>query len=115
MSGCGPPGIVDLPLEQSAKINWVLNLLLVVCASGAGVYRLRASYPIASTEILAVGAILTAGVMLDLLLNRLWTLSRWRMPDSAELNAVYSRALSPVYILYGCYALLTAAALGVFQ
>ena len=99
----------------------MLNLLLAVCVSGAGVYLFAESVipNWLALKILAVGAIFTAGVMLDLLFKPAVDafVALADAPDSAELNAAYSRALSPVYILVlAIYAFaLTAAALGVFQ
>lgn len=107
--------------EQSAKINWVLNLVLAVCVSGAGVYLFaeRVIPDWLALKILAVGAIFTAGVLLDLLFKPAVDIfiALADAPDDAELNTAYSRALSPVYIaVLAIYAFaLTAAALGVFQ
>ncbi len=107
--------------EQSAKINWVLNLVLAVCVSGTGVYLLaqRVIPDWLALKILAVGAIFTAGVLLDLLFKPAVDIfiALAGAPDNAELNTAYSRALSPVYIaVLAIYAFaLTAAALGVFQ
>jgi hypothetical protein len=107
--------------EQSAKINWVLNLVLALCVSGAGIYLLMENLvpDWLALKILAVGAIFTAGVLLDLLFKPAVDvfIALSDAPDNAELNAAYSRALSPVYIaVLAIYAFaLTAAALGVFQ
>ena len=107
--------------EQSAKINWVLNLVLAVCVSGAGVYLFaeRVIPDWLALKILAVGAIFTAGVLLDLLFKPAVDIfiALADAPDDAELNTAYSRALSPVYIaVLAIYAFaLTAAALEYFN
>ena len=70
-------------------------------------------------KILAVGAIFCAGVLLDLLFKPAVDLfmALAATPDDLDLNAAYSRALSPVYIaVLAIYAFaLIAAALGVFK
>ena len=95
--------------------------MLAVCVSGAGVYLFaeRVIPDWLALKILAVGAIFTAGVLLDLLFKPAVDIfiALADAPDDAELNTAYSRALSPVYIaVLAIYAFaLTAAALGVFQ
>ena len=70
-------------------------------------------------KVLAVGAIFCAGVLLDLLFKPAVDLfmALAATPDDPELNAAYSKALSPVYIaVLAIYAFaLIAAALGVFK
>ena len=55
--------------EQSAKINWLLNLILALAVSGAGMMLLlQGEIPDwLALKVLAVGAIFCAGVLLDLL------------------------------------------------
>jgi hypothetical protein len=70
-------------------------------------------------KVLAVGAIFCAGVLLDLLFKPAVDLfiGLAATPDDMEMNAAYSRALSPVYIaVLAIYAFaLIAAALGVYK
>ena len=107
--------------EQSAKINWLLNLVLALVVSAAGVYSLTlGDMPDwLALKILAVGAIFCAGVLLDLLFKPAVDLfmALAATPDDMALNTAYSRALSPVYIaVLAIYAFaLIAAALGVFK
>lgn len=107
--------------EQSAKINWVLNLVLALVVSSVGVYLLTqtATPDWLALKVLAVGAIFCAGVLLDLLFKPAVDLfiALAAAPDDADLNAAYSRALSPVYkAVLAIYAFaLLAAALGVFK
>ena len=107
--------------EQSAKINWVLNLVLALVVSSAGIHLLtQTDTPDwLALKVLAVGAIFCAGVLLDLLFKPAVDLfvALASTPDDADLNAAYSRALSPVYIaVLAIYAFaLIAAALGVFK
>lgn len=107
--------------ENSAKINWALNLVLALVVSGGGVYLLsQGQIPDwLALKILAVGAIFCAGVLLDLLFKPAVDLfiALAETPDDMALNAAYSRALSPVYIaVLAIYVFaLTAAALGVVK
>jgi hypothetical protein len=107
--------------EQSAKINWGLNLILALGVSAVGIYLLTSTTTPdwLALKILAVGAIFCAGVALDLFFKPAVDifLALGATPDDAELNAAYQRALSPVYIaVLGIYAFaLIAAALGVFK
>jgi hypothetical protein len=84
--------------EQSAKINWVLNLVLALVVSSTGVYLLT------QTDMLFKPAV-------DLFI------ALGATPDDENLNAAYTRALSPVYkAVLAIYAFaLIAAALGVFK
>jgi hypothetical protein len=107
--------------EQSAKINWVLNLVLALVVSSTGVYLLtQTDTPDwLALKVLAVGAIFCAGVLLDLLFKPAVDLfiALGATPDDENLNAAYTRALSPVYkAVLAIYAFaLIAAALGVFK
>ena len=107
--------------EQSAKINWLLNLFLALVVSSAGVYLfVKGDMPDwLALKVLAVGAIFCAGVLLDLLFKPAVDIfiALSATPDDPEMNASYSRALSPVYIsVLAIYAFaLIAAALGVFK
>jgi len=107
--------------EQSAKINWVLNLVLALVVSATGVYLLtQTNTPDwLALKVLAVGAIFCAGVLLDLLFKPAVDLfiALGAKPDDENLNAAYTRALSPVYkAVLAIYAFaLIAAALGVFK
>jgi len=107
--------------EQSAKINWLINLILAVVVSGAGMMLfMQGEIPgWLALKVLAVGAIFCAGVLLDLLFKPAVDLfiGLAATPDDPEMNAAYSRALSPVYIaVLAIYAFaLIAAALGVFK
>ena len=107
--------------EQSAKINWLLNLILALAVSGAGMMLLlQGEIPDwLALKVLAVGAIFCAGVLLDLLFKPAVDLfiGLAATPDDPDMNAAYSRALSPVYIaVLAIYAFaLIAAALGVFK
>jgi hypothetical protein len=107
--------------EQSAKINWLLNLILALAVSGAGMMLLlQGEIPDwLALKVLAVGAIFCAGVLLDLLFKPAVDLfiGLAATPDDPEMNAAYSQALSPVYIaVLAIYAFaLIAAALGVFK
>jgi hypothetical protein len=107
--------------EQSAKINWALNLVLALVVSIAGVYLLtQTDTPDwLALKVLAVGAIFCAGVLLDLLFKPAVDLfiALGSTPEDPELNAAYARALSPVYksVLAIYFLALIAAALGVFK
>jgi len=107
--------------EQSAKINWALNLVGALVVSSTGIYLLTEGKgpDWLALKILAVGAIFCAGVLLDLLFKPAVDLfiQLGSAPDNPELNAAYSRALSPVYIaVLAIYAFaLIAAGLGVFK
>ena len=107
--------------EQSAKINWVLNLVLALVVSSTGVYLLtQTDTPDwLALKVLAVGAIFCAGVLLDLLFKPAVDLfiALGATPEDENLNAAYTRALSPVYkTVLAIYAFaLIAAALGVFK
>ena len=107
--------------EQSAKINWVLNLVLALVVSATGVYLLtQTNTPDwLALKVLAVGAIFCAGVLLDLLFKPAVDLfiALGATPNDENLNAAYTRALSPVYkAVLAIYAFaLIAAALGVFK
>ncbi|MDG2461825.1 MAG: hypothetical protein P8M73_13170 [Luminiphilus sp.] len=107
--------------EQSAKINWVLNLVGALIVSSTGIYLFTQNTvpDWLALKILAVGAIFCAGVLLDLLFKPAVDLfiALGSTPDNAELNGAYSRALSPVYIaVLAIYAFaLIAAALGIFK
>jgi len=107
--------------EQSAKINWALNLVLALVVSSAGVYLLtQTDTPDwLALKVLAVGAIFCAGVLLDLLFKPAVDLfiALESTPEDPELNAAYARALSPVYksVLAIYVFALIAAALGVFK
>lgn len=107
--------------EQSAKINWVLNLVLALVVSSTGVYLFtQTDTPDwLALKVLAVGAIFCAGVLLDLLFKPAVDLfiALGATPDDVNLNAAYTRALSPVYkAVLAIYAFaLIAAGLGVFK
>ncbi len=107
--------------EQSAKINWGLNLILALGVSALGIYLLTSTTTPdwLALKILAVGAIFCAGVALDLFFKPAVEifLALGSNPDDAELNAAYQRSLSPVYgAVLAIYAFaLIAAALGVFK
>ena len=107
--------------EKSAKINWVLNLVLALVVSSTGVYLLtQTDTPDwLALKVLAVGAIFCAGVLLDLLFKPAVDLfiALSATPDDENLNGAYTRALSPVYkAVLAIYAFaLIAAALGVFK
>ena len=107
--------------EQSAKINWLLNLVLALAVSVAGMMLLlQGEIPDwLALKVLAVGAIFCAGVLLDLLFKPAVDLfiGLAATPEDPDMNAAYSRALSPVYIaVLAIYAFaLIAAALGVFK
>ena len=107
--------------ENSAKINWALNLVMALVVSVGGIYLItqRQIPDWLALKILAVGAIFCAGVLLDLLFKPAVDLflALAETPDDTALNAAYSQALSPVYIaVLAIYAFaLTAAGLGVVK
>ncbi len=107
--------------ERSAIINWLLNMVMALLVSGAGIYLLLATNTPAWIvwKVLAVGAIFIVGVLLDFFFKPAvgYFAALAETPENDDLNAQYAKALVPVYItvvlIYGLA--LAAAALGVFK
>ena len=107
--------------ERCALINWLMNMAMAVVVSTAALYLLlMTSSPLwLSLKMLAVGGIFIIGTLLDYFFRPAvgYFAALAERPDEPELNALYSRALAPVYVtVLTIYALaLAAAALGVFK
>ena len=107
--------------EQSAIINWILNMAMAPLVTGAGLYLLLATdtSPWLAWKVIAVGGIFIIGVLLDLFFKPAvgFFNALADNPEEPVLNSQYSRSLKPVYItVLMIYALaLGAAALGVFK
>ena len=107
--------------EQSAIINWILNMAMAPLVTGAGLYLLLATdtSPWLAWKVIAVGGIFIIGVLLDLFFKPAvgFFTALADNPEEPVLNSQYSRSLKPVYItVLMIYALaLGAAALGVFR
>lgn len=107
--------------EQSAIINWLLNMAMAPLVTGAGFYLLLATSTPSwiAWKVIAVGAIFVVGVLLDFFFKPAvgYFAALAETPEDPALNASYARALVPVYVtVLMIYALaLAAAALGVFK
>ena len=104
------------PTEQRAMLfNFAMNAILAVLVLAAGVWLLMAGSAAGwvATKIIIVGLIFVCGVTLDVLFKPAVEafVGITTSGPSEELNAAYSKAIGPVYlIVLAIYALVLAAA-----